>query len=75
VRTRQSSIALNPGKPRRASTGRQTLAALARATQAELMRRLGHSSNAAALAYMHATQDHSRAIAQALDQHVTDRDR
>jgi integrase len=53
----------------------QTLAALAGATQAELMQRLGHSTNVAALAYMHATQDHSRAIAQALDQHVTDHDR
>jgi hypothetical protein len=39
------------------------------------MQRLGHSTNAAALAYMHATQDHSRAIAQDLNQHVTDNER
>jgi len=50
----------------------QTLAEVRGATQAELMQRLGHSTNAAALAYMHATQDHSRAIAQALNQHLTD---
>jgi integrase len=48
----------------------QTLAALAGATQAELMQRLGHSTAAAALGYMHATQDHSRAVAQALNQHL-----
>jgi integrase len=43
-------------------TGR-TLAALAGATQAELMQRLGHSTAAAALGYLHTTQDHSRAVA------------
>jgi integrase len=50
----------------------QTLAALAGATQAELMQRLGHSTAAAALGYLHTTQDHSRGVAQALDRHLTD---
>ena len=51
----------------------QTLAAVAGATQAELMQRLCHSATAAALAYMHVTQDHSRAVAQALNQHLKDK--
>jgi integrase len=48
----------------------QTLAALSGATQAELMQRLGHSTAAASLNYLHATQDHSRAVAQALGQYI-----
>ena len=44
-----------------------TLAAATGATTKELMRRLGHSSPAAALAYQHAADDRDGAIARALD--------
>lgn len=44
----------------------QVLAAIAGATQAELMRRMGHSSTVAAAAYAHTVEDHGRAVAEAL---------
>jgi integrase len=44
-----------------------TLAASTGATTKELMRRLGHSSPAAALLYQHAAEDRDAEIAQALD--------
>ena len=44
-----------------------TLAAATGATTKELMRRLGHSSPAAALLYQHAVDDRDAAIARALD--------
>ncbi len=44
-----------------------TLAAVTGATTKELMRRLGHSSPAAALLYQHAADDRDAEIAQALD--------
>ncbi len=43
-----------------------TLAAATRATLAELMQRLGHSTPAAAMRYQHATKDRAQAIANAL---------
>lgn len=43
-----------------------TLAAIAGASQAELMRRMGHSSADAAAGYLHTVEDHGRAVAQAL---------
>jgi integrase len=43
-----------------------TLAAATGATMAELMRRLGHSSPAAAMRYQHAADDRDQAIAEAL---------
>lgn len=43
-----------------------TLAAAAGATVAELMKRAGHASPAAALRYQHATEDRDRALADAL---------
>lgn len=46
----------------------QTLAALAGATEAELMQRMGHSTTAASRIYMHSTADHSRAVAAALSE-------
>ena len=51
-----------------------TLAAATGASVAELQRRLGHASPAAALRYQHATQDRDRAIAEALGQLWTSRD-
>lgn len=45
-----------------------TLAAIAGASQAELMRRMGHSSADAAAAYRHTVEDHGRAVAEALSQ-------
>jgi len=48
----------------------QTLAALAGATQAELMQRLGHSTGTASLIYLHSTKDHSRAVAEALGSYL-----
>jgi integrase len=44
-----------------------TLAAATGATTKELMRRLGHSSPAAALVYQHAADDRDGEIARALD--------
>ena len=44
----------------------QVLAAIAGASQAELMRRMGHSSTLAAQNYAHAVEDHGRAVAEAL---------
>lgn len=44
----------------------QVLAASTGATLAELMARLGHSTQGAALRYMHAAQDRDKAIAEAL---------
>ncbi|MGZ6859736.1 MAG: site-specific integrase, partial [Blastococcus sp.] len=44
-----------------------TLAAATGATTKELMRRLGHSSPAAALLYQHAADDRDAEIARALD--------
>lgn len=49
----------------------QTLAALAGATEAELMRRMGHSTTAASRVYMHAQEQHSRAVAEALSEIAT----
>jgi integrase len=46
----------------------QTLAALAGATEAELMQRMGHSTTSASRVYMHSTRDHSRAVAAALSE-------
>ena len=46
----------------------QTLAALAGATEAELMHRMGHSTTAASRVYMHSTMEHSRAVAAALSE-------
>ncbi len=43
-----------------------TLTAIAGATTAELMRRAGHASPAAAIRYQHATTDRDKALAQAL---------
>lgn len=43
-----------------------TLAAIAGASPAELMRRMGHSSTAAAQAYIHTAEDHGRAVADRL---------
>lgn len=45
-----------------------TLAAVAGASQAELMRRMGHSSADAAAGYLHVVEDHGRAVAEALSQ-------
>jgi integrase len=45
-----------------------TLAAATGATMAELMRRLGHSSPAAAMRYQHAADDRDQAIAEALSE-------
>lgn len=50
-----------------------TLAAATGASVAELQRRLGHASPAAALRYQHATQDRDRAIAEALGRLWTSR--
>jgi len=47
-----------------------TMAATTGASTAELMRRAGHRSAAAALRYQHATEDRDRAIAEALGQLV-----
>jgi integrase len=44
----------------------QTLAAATGATLADLKRRLGHSSAAAALRYLHAVEGRDREVAQAL---------
>ncbi len=46
----------------------QTLAALAGATEAELMQRMGHSTTSASRVYMHSTTDHSRAVAAAFSE-------
>jgi integrase len=46
---------------------RATLAAATGATTKELMRRLGHSSPAAAIVYQHAADDRDVEIASALD--------
>ena len=48
-----------------------TLAAIAGASQAELMRRMGHSSADAAAGYLHTVEDHGRAVAQALSDVAT----
>lgn len=44
----------------------QMLAAIAGASGPELMRRMGHSSTAAAAAYLHTAEDHGRAVADQL---------
>jgi len=44
---------------------------LAVATEAELMHRMGHSTTAASRAYLHSTQEHSRAVADALSAYAT----
>jgi integrase len=44
-----------------------TLAAASGATPAELVRRAGHSSTAAALRYQHATQNRNRGLAVGFD--------
>lgn len=49
----------------------QMLAALAGASMAELMQRMGHSTTAAAAIYMHTTTDHGRAVADQLSQMAT----
>ena len=46
----------------------QVMAAVAGATQSELMRRMGHSSTVAAQGYAHAVEDHGRAVADLLSQ-------
>lgn len=43
-----------------------TLAAIAGASQPELMRRMGHASAAAAQSYLHTVEDHGRAVADTL---------
>jgi integrase len=43
-----------------------TLAAIAGASQAELMRRMGHASSIAAQGYLHTVEDHGRAVADLL---------
>ncbi|MEZ5184779.1 MAG: site-specific integrase [Candidatus Nanopelagicales bacterium] len=48
-----------------------TLAAIAGASQAELMRRMGHASADAAAGYLHTVEDHGRAVAQALSDVAT----
>lgn len=45
-----------------------TFAAIAGATEAELKRRMGHSSSIAAQGYAHAVEDHGRAVADMLTQ-------
>jgi integrase len=52
----------------------QTLAAATGATLADLMKRLGHSSPAAALRYLHTVDGRDRAIADALSQLAVSRD-
>jgi integrase len=47
-----------------------TMAAVSGATTRELMRRMGHSSQRAALIYQHATEDRDRAIADAMSRLV-----
>jgi len=44
----------------------QTLAAATGATLADLKKRLGHSSDAAAVRYLHAVEERDKTIAQAL---------
>ncbi|MFL6137441.1 MAG: tyrosine-type recombinase/integrase [Frankiaceae bacterium] len=47
-----------------------TMAAVSGATTRELMRRMGHSSQRAALIYQHATEDRDLAIAEAMSRLV-----
>ncbi len=56
-----------PGVRGRVSHAGATLAAATGATTNEPMRRLGHSSPAAALLYQHAAEDRDAEIARALD--------
>lgn len=49
----------------------QTLAAIAGATEAELMHRMGHSTTSASRIYMHSTAEHGRAVASALSELAT----
>lgn len=50
----------------------QTLAAQAGATEAELRRRMGHASASASAIYLHATDEHGRAVAERLSEMATD---
>lgn len=47
-----------------------TMAAISGATTRELMRRMGHSSQRAALIYQHATEDRDKAVAEAMSKLV-----
>ncbi len=47
-----------------------TMAAVSGATTRELMRRMGHASQRAALIYQHATEDRDRAVAEAMSRLV-----
>jgi integrase len=47
-----------------------TTAAVSGATTRELMRRMGHASQRAALIYQHATEDRDRAVAEAMSRLV-----
>jgi integrase len=49
----------------------QTLAAIAGATEAELMHRMGHSTTSASRVYLHSTAEHGRAVASALSELAT----
>ncbi|MGZ4565948.1 MAG: tyrosine-type recombinase/integrase [Blastococcus sp.] len=61
------AIGLPPVRPHELRHTGATLAAATGATTKELMRRLGHSSPAAALLYQHAADDRDAEIARALD--------
>ncbi|WP_448620522.1 tyrosine-type recombinase/integrase [Geodermatophilus sp. URMC 65] len=61
------AIGLPPVRPHELRHTGATLAAATGATTKELMRRLGHSSPAAALLYQHAADDRDADIARALD--------
>jgi integrase len=62
-----NAIGLSAVRPHELRDTGATLAAATGATTKELMRRLGHSSPAAALLYQHAADDRDAAIARALD--------
>src|SRR4051794_18962566 len=62
-----AAIGLPPVRPHELRHTGATLAAATGATTKELMRRLGHSSPAAALLYQHAADDRDAEIARALD--------
>lgn len=61
------AVGLPPVRPHELRHTGATLAAATGATTKELMRRLGHSSSAAALMYQHAADERDSEIARALD--------
>jgi integrase len=63
---------LPPVRPHELRHTGATLAAATGATTKELMRRLGHSSSAAALMYQHAADERDGEIARALDAMIGD---